>query len=227
MSQPITAARTGGLSFRLGPVPVTIHVSFLLIIALLGLGLGGWERVVVWVLVATAAVMLHELGHAVVGRLAGFTPRIDLAGFGGVTSWSMADADRRRDSRGWSLAISLAGPGIGFLGGGVALLLGVPCCTAPRGASLPTFAAAVWLFASFAWGILNLLPILPLDGGQALRELLPGAPDQRRRRAAWVGVVVGAAVVAWALVENRSFLALLAGWITWSNLQVARQPAGP
>lgn len=229
MTAPITAARTGGVSFRLAGIPVTVHVTFLLVITLLGLGLGSLDRVAVWVVVATAAVLLHELGHGLVGRLAGLRPRIDLAGFGGVTSWSAAEHERSRGGlgRAWSLAVSLAGPGIGFVGGVVALVLGAPCCTVPAGADLPTFAAGVWLFASFGWGILNLLPILPLDGGQALRELLPGTPAQRLRRAAAVGVGVGGALVLWALVSNRTFLALLAGWVTWSNVQQVRAAREP
>ena len=228
MTAPITAARTGGFSFRVAGIPVTLHVSFLLVIGLLGFGLGSTAHVAVWVAVATAAVLLHELGHGLVGRLAGLHPRIDLAGFGGVTSWTTRRDGRGRGAlgRGWSLAISLAGPGIGFVGGGVALLLGAPCCGVPAGGDLGDFAAGVWLFASFGWGILNLLPILPLDGGQALRELLPGAPATRLQRAAMVGVVVGAALVAWALVTGATFLALLAGWITWSNVQQVQAARG-
>ncbi len=186
--------------------------------------MGGLDRLVVWAGVATAAVLLHELGHGLVGRMAGLQPRIDLAGFGGVTSWSVDQSGRSRGGlgRGWSLAISLAGPGIGFVGGFVALALGAPCCRIPAGAGLGGFAAGVWLFASFGWGILNLLPILPLDGGQALRELLPGTPAQRLQRAAIVGAVVGAALASWALATGAAFLALLAGWITWSNIQLIR-----
>ena len=224
MTAPITAARTGGLSFRLAGIPVTIHVTFVVVIGVLGLGVGDLDRLLVWVVVATVAVLLHELGHALVGRLAGLRPRIDLAGFGGVTSWSAHDHGRGRGQlgRGWSLAISLAGPGLGFVGGFVALAFGAPCCTIPVGADLPGFAAGVWLFASFGWGILNLLPILPLDGGQALRELLPGSPAQRMQRAAVVGAVVGGALVLWAITSGQTYLALLAGWITWSNVQQVR-----
>ena len=59
MTAPITGARTGGVSFRLAGIPVTIHASFLLVIALLGFGLGGIERIATWAAVATVAVLLH------------------------------------------------------------------------------------------------------------------------------------------------------------------------
>lgn len=232
MTAPITAGRTGGISFRLFGIPITLHVTFVVVITFLGLGVGSVDRLAVWAGVATASVLLHELGHGLVGRLAGLQPRIDLAGFGGVTSWSQrADGHGRGElSRGWSLAISLAGPGIGFVGAAIAYVLGAPCCLVPFDASLGTFAAGVFMFASVAWGVLNLLPILPLDGGQAMRELLPGDRRQRLKRAALVGAVVGGALTAWALLESRTFLALLAGWITWNNVQqvtAARTATGP
>lgn len=226
MTAPITAGRTGGVSFRLFGIPVTIHVTFVLVIALLGIGVGNVQRQVVWVAVATAAVLLHELGHAVVGRMAGLTPRIDLAGLGGLTSWGPTDGRVRADRRGWSLAISLAGPGIGFLGGGLALLLGAPCCRITPDMTLVEFAALVWLFACFVWGVLNMLPVLPLDGGQALRDLLPGDLVTRTRRAAIVGVVFGGTLVGWGLLEGRNLLALLAAWLTWTNIQQARNLRG-
>ena len=35
------------------------------------------------------------------------------------------------------------------------------------------------IYTTLGWSVLNLLPILPLDGGQTLRELLPGSPAKR------------------------------------------------
>ncbi len=230
MTAPIAAGRTGGLQFQLLGVPVTIHWTFLLIIGLFGLDLGGPARIVVWIAIATAAVMLHEFGHAIVGRRAGLTPRIDLAGMGGLTSWDRHDHADRARGRGWSIAISLAGPGFGFVGGFLVLLMtDTTCCWVSTSGTLFEFALSVWVFACFAWGVLNLMPIMPLDGGQALRELLPGSPVERYQRAAIIGVAVAGLGAAWALVNNQTYLALLSGYFAYTNFtifqQTRRQPA--
>src|SRR5512135_1895419 len=72
-----------------------------------------------WLLVTPIAVLLHELGHAVVARGAGAQPRIDLAGFGGVTSY----VPPRPLSRGRSLAIAVAGPAVGLAVGGALVIV--------------------------------------------------------------------------------------------------------
>jgi hypothetical protein len=83
------------------------------------------------------------------------------------------------------------------------------------------------------WSVLNLLPILPLDGGQAVRELLPGDPAVRQRRAAVVSILVAAmlAVAALALLADPAFPVVLLAFLAVSNVLSLRSPssaaAGP
>src|SRR5580693_1161868 len=100
------------LSFRLGSIPVRVHGSFLLVVVFLGLQGGDPSGIVMWAVVVFLGVLLHELGHALVGRSFGLTPRIDLIGFGGLTSWSAESA--RKLERVKRVAISLAGPFTGI-----------------------------------------------------------------------------------------------------------------
>lgn len=217
MTAPIAAGRTGGVSFRLAGVPVTIHVTFLVILALFGLGLGEPILLLVWVPVAGASVLLHEMGHAIVGRLHGMTPRVDLAGIGGMTSWGDTTGERTRL---WNLAISASGPGIEIAAGLIAIGFGAPCCGVVVDQGLGTFAASAWVYVCIAWGLLNLLPMLPLDGGHVLESLLPGTLGVRRRRAAAFSVGVGVVLALGALTAGLAFGALLAGWLTWNNVKV-------
>jgi Zn-dependent protease len=207
---------TSGLRFTLLGFPVTINLSVLLILAFLGIQLGDPLHIVLWVAIGIVAILLHELGHAVVVRAAGSAPRISLAGFGGVTSYRPTP---RTSQRRWSLAIGLAGPAVGIVLGLGAVAAGAPCCRVVVGGSTVEFVASVFVFVSLVWSVLNLLPILPLDGGQALVSLLPGSPRQRRERAAVVGIVVGGLVTAVALVWNLTFGAILAGLLTWQNVR--------
>ena len=170
------------LRFRLLGFPVHVDVSFVVIIGLLGwLSRVTVSRLPIWIAVATVAVLVHELGHAVTARWAGARPAIALAGFGGVTTFSPP----RPLSRLASLGISLAGPGIGLAAGALLLVVARNVAIEP---DWVRDALAYGIWTTIGWSLFNLVPILPLDGGQALRELLPGSPEVRARRAALASV---------------------------------------
>ncbi len=59
---------TAGLNFQILNFPVRIHISFFLIAVLLGLGAGNILFLVLWVLIVLFSILLHELGHAIVGE---------------------------------------------------------------------------------------------------------------------------------------------------------------
>ena len=92
---------------------------------------------------------------------------------------------------------------------------------APGTLAQDAYIAAV--FTTLGWGLLNLLPILPLDGGQVLQELLPGTPAVRMRRAAAVSVVAGIAVAMVAWKYGHPFAAVLAAFFVVSNVLTLRQ----
>jgi Zn-dependent protease len=176
--------------------PVHLDYSFVLIMGLFGYYPGvrpiGW---VVWILITPLAVLVHELGHAVLARAAGAHPEIALAGFGGVTTYTPPGPL----SRARSLGISLAGPGVGLAIGVLLLVLKHQVWPDLTWGTWQYYALEYGIWTCIGWSVLNLLPILPLDGGQAMRELLPGAPDVRARRAAMVSIPVAlvAALIAY------------------------------
>lgn len=221
MSLPDAPGRdTASLRFRVGPVPVSIHVSTPIVLALLGPGLGDLAALAVWILVGILSILIHELGHAVVVRLAGGEPHVDLQWLGGLTRYRPTE---RLRTRWWSVAVSLAGPATGIaIGFALLWLERVVTVTQP----LLRLAVDYGYFVSFVWAVFNLLPLLPLDGGQALRALLPGSPAQRTRWAAGVGTAVGVAVVGLAVWVDQVFVALFVGLLTWQNVQLLR-PARP
>src|SRR6476619_1788838 len=164
--------------------PVTIDISFVVIMAILGWRPGGALRdFVVWLVIVPIAVLVHELGHAFVARATGASPSIHLAGLGGLTTY----VPPQRLSRARNIAISVAGPAVGLVIG-LALVAYRRAVGVPSG--LTDSIVATTIYTTLVWSILNLLPILPLDGGQAVRELLPGSPAKRATRAAGVSEVV-------------------------------------
>lgn len=156
------------LRFRVAGFPVQVHPLFLL--TALAAGLTGWwtpGRLAVWCGVVFLSVLIHELGHALAFRRFGHGASISLHGLGGTTSSTGGRTLTHRQD----LWLSLAGPGAGFLLGGVVLALQRFTPVGQAG-GLVGYAVGALLWANFGWGILNLMPILPLDGGHALAAVI-------------------------------------------------------
>jgi Zn-dependent protease len=208
------------LSFRLGKIPVNIQPSFLLVAVLFGLMSSDVREVLAWVAIVFVSVMLHELGHASMGLAFGLEPRIDLHGMGGTTSWSTREAvsvPRR-------VLISLAGPGAGFLLAALVYFGLGPRVFPPT--PFGTFVYENLLFVNFGWGLANLAPMLPLDGGNVMAQLLNAATGGRGERPARiVSIVVAALAVPAALLlwQGNWWAALIAASFVGVNVQGLRE----
>ncbi len=149
-----------------------------------------WLVALLIALIFAAAVLLHELAHAAAARAVHLSiQHITLSLFGGGLSLL-----EERDTPGQELLISLAGPGATLLVGFV--FLGIYRLSNPV---LPVIAVAAHAlsFMCVALGAFNLLPALPLDGGQALSALfwfLSGDRNGATRWAARIGQFIGTAL---------------------------------
>jgi Zn-dependent protease len=196
--------------------PVKVHPSFWLMAVLAGFEGRGHPGVLIeWTLVVFVSILVHELGHALMIARWSVVHRITIHGFGGETSW------RPITGVGWRerVAISLAGPGAGFA---LALLAYV------TGLSLDVhwllvLAVRDLLWVNVAWGLFNLLPIPPLDGGQALREAL-GRPFGARGEvyAARVGLAAAFAALIVAIGLEQKWAAALLCFYGFQNFQVLK-----
>lgn len=210
----------GGVRFNLFGFPVRVQMSFFFIVVLLGLsGSATLATVAIWTAVAAGSILWHELGHAFAARRLGSEPSIDLYSFGGLTHWQpRADATR------WHLiSVALAGPVAGLVLG--ALVWSGAELAGGFGSGNVRFFVIVMLWINVGWGLVNLLPVLPLDGGHVLAELLPGNREARWRRAAVVSVITGG-VAAVVLVAMQFYWgAMVFGWAVASNITAIRAPA--
>jgi len=213
-------AGMGAVSFRLFGFPISIHMSFLAVLGVIGLS---WfqeiDRVVGVVIIAVVAILVHELGHAFAARSQGVVgaPTISLAGMAGVTSYQL----QRDPSRAQSILISGAGPLAGIALGVVVLAVRV----AGVGESDPFVDSMmrVGLFTTFGWSAFNLLPIVPLDGGHIMTQLLPGSQRVRLRRAAALSIVVAVIAGAWLFVVFKAFIApAILAMFAWQNYVLLR-----
>ncbi len=208
---------------RLGGIPIRVQPAFLLIVVFLGLAPGRSAAVVVaWVVVVTVSILVHEAGHAVAFRRFGHDAAITLTGFGGLT------AGRPRPGRpalgnGQHIIVSLAGPAAGLVLGLVALGLQ---------RSDTSLSGSEWLdvmiLVNVGWGLLNLLPVLPLDGGQVMGALLSMRwPRDGLRIAAGISAALCVVVAVVAISTGFTLGGIMAGILAGMNIGSFRAESSP
>ena len=186
-------------------------------VVILLLGLGQEPRFLIsWVLVATVSILVHEMGHAVAFRAYGLTPRVVLHGMGGLTTGEGALSPSAR------IVTSLAGPVSALVLLGLPAVIMAGAGVASAGAARTVLDQVVWI--NVGWSVLNLVPVLPLDGGQVFLAVCDLATKGRGRRVAEiVSVGVAALIGVWAYSQGFLFGALLAGGLGALNLSQLRK----
>lgn len=212
---------SASLRFQVFNFPVRVHISFFLVALLLGFGQGNIINILLWVLIVFFSVLLHELGHAIASRSFGRSPQIELYSMGGLTitsTYSLLSYPKE-------IFISFAGPLAGFLLGGIVFLL--IRVVGPSILQIPylSFIAGNLLWVNIGWGIVNLIPIIPLDGGSIMRNLYHWLRNPYDERVPLIiSIVFGLLAVAASLLILRSlYIALLAAWLTFNNFMALRQ----
>jgi stage IV sporulation protein FB len=210
------------LRFRLFGIPFEISPYFWLGSILLG-GLGrdftskdALLRLAVWVGCVFVSIVAHELGHALVGRRYGARPQVVLHGMGGVTFLPGAYFTRGR-----SILVSLAGPAFGFaLFFLVQIFIRTVDLQMLNPGSLGNYLLVLSLiylsFINGFWTLFNLLPILPLDGGQVCRDVLGPSRFHITRL---IGATVGAIICVLAAMNGQIFIAIFLGFLAYSNFK--------
>jgi stage IV sporulation protein FB len=205
------------LNFRIFGIDVRIHPMFWLVSVIMGwysLDLG-FEFLLIWIICVFVSILIHELGHVFAGMLFGSHGHIVLYSFGGLAIGS--SALRRRWQR---IVVYFAGPLAGFLLAGLTILVArridpeeIPPLL------LITFEDLLWI--NIFWGLLNLLPVWPLDGGQISRDFLEGVqPNGGTRTSLGISLVV-AGLLAFIAVVNTNRRLPIGGAIPYLGVYLA------
>jgi Zn-dependent protease len=220
------------LKFSLLGVPVTVHWSFVLVAFF---GIQNYESVLeiaAWTGAVFTAVLLHESGHAFTARAYGASDvAVTVFALGGYTTW----VPRPLMGHGKRFVVSAAGSAVGIAVGLVIWWL------AYQGTfgGLPDWALAffdTFILVALFWGVLNWIPLLPLDGGHMMNHALAIVwPKQAGTVALGVSTVVGVGLIGAALYYDQSFLAvflifiLVSGWRSrpQTELEAPPQPSRP
>ncbi|MBN2800045.1 MAG: hypothetical protein JXX28_12950 [Deltaproteobacteria bacterium] len=210
-----------GFSFQVFGFPVEVRSgAFLLagVVLLFGLSGSGLLDSLVWIAVAAFSILVHELGHALVARSMGLGPVvIALHGMGGTTTHRAPDRPYK------TLLIALAGPAAGLALVPVALGL---LMFSPEGIRLQDAAGAlVWI--NVVWSLFNLLPIFPMDGGQALwGGLATFIPGKAALITGLVGFAGSLSLSIYFLMHGNWWVVFILGSMVMSNYRILQGVLG-
>jgi Zn-dependent protease/predicted transcriptional regulator len=225
---------------RIFGIEIGLHYSWLIIALLIAFSLAGhfgsahpnWGRGVIWgmaiitALLFFAAIIAHELSHAIVARRRGLPVRsITLFALGGVARLEKEPEDAKTE-----FLVSIIGPIASAAIGFVCLMLARPLgwmMTAEP--TTPLMAMLVWLgYINIGLAIFNLLPGFPMDGGRVLRALIwwyTGSVQRATRAASLTGQVVAFAFIIFGVFRffgGAGFSGLWMAFIGWFLLNAAK-----
>ncbi len=199
--------------------------------------------VLIWVVVCLASILIHEIGHVALLRYYREGADIVLYGWGGLTT-------PHHHVRGTShrVVVALAGPMAGLCMASLSLLAAALSGAGIRAGwnlffpvlvvmppvsdtiSQPGYLYVLLnnlLWVNLYWGLVNLLPIHPLDGGDAARAILEQHdPAGGIRKALILSAATAAVIAVFAMVERNIVLVLAFLILAVSSAQ-ALESEGP
>ncbi len=206
------------IRFSIFGIPVEIQPFFWISLIILG-GASTADttaailKIGLFVLAGFISILVHELGHALTARAFGAHSAITLQAFGGYAAYSGGHLNRWQ-----SFLVTAAGPAI-------QILLGIAIFLLMR--ALPELSdngenfLRILVLISFFWAILNLLPVVPLDGGQMLNALLGPA---RIKITLWTTIIVACVTAVLMFTQTGSIVfPIFLGMFAWQAFQGLKQ----
>lgn len=188
------------IRFSIFGIPVRVEPFFWISLILLG-GAGsanspeGIFRILLFMLAGFVSILVHELGHALTARKFGAYSEITLQAFGGYAAYSGVQLTRPQ-----TFAVTAGGPLVQILFG-LVIYFAVPLLPALNPQGHYFLGTLIWI--SIAWAVINLLPVVPLDGGRLLETVLG---PRRIKITLWVSIITAIAAGILVYQMTGSFL---------------------
>jgi Zn-dependent protease len=232
-------SRAGEWCFHLFGIEVRVKFWFWFA-TLLFCGSMDTRSALIWVAACFVSILLHELGHVIAFRMFGTDAYAVLYGFGGL---AVPDSDVRGTLA--HFVVAMAGPVAGFGAAGLVMALAYTAGMHPHlgwHMFLPIISAwpdvnpsnlarfqsnYLWyllvndlLYVNCYWGLVNLLPVFPLDGGHAARAVFERRdPFNGKRTAYLVSAIVGGLMVLVGVFAQNLYVILLFGLLAATSAQ--------
>jgi Zn-dependent protease len=210
-------------------IPVRVHPFFWIGCVVLGWTGEGTTLpdLILWTACVFVAILIHEFGHALTARAFGARDgRVVLYVMGGLA------INTGGLSRGQRVLELLMGPGAGFVAFGVLWVLTQHAFDTSGWPLRAHYALGALELICLWWGLVNLLPVYPLDGGQIARELFEAKRPKdgfvlALRLSMVVALLAGVGFVVLFIRQENSgpaglYPALLFGYLAFLSWYVAR-----
>lgn len=207
------------LNFSLFGIPVRVEpLHWITLVIIGGLNLDpqtsfGIALLGVFVVAGFLSILIHELGHALVGRMFGSRGTfIVLQAMGGYAAYPDARFTQKQ-----SFLATLAGPSFQLAAGAIAYSIRVF-----GGVTQPGLFHFLWFFqlVSVFWAIINLIPVLPLDGGRLVQTALG---PKRQKLSFQISMVAAGLFAVFALTKGFMFGAVFLGYFGYQSFQAYQQ----
>ncbi len=201
---------TKQIHFRLSPL-------FFVTAFLIGfLGTGNLTQSFIWVAAIFISILIHELGHALSALVFDRSSIVQFTAFGGVTIPLGKKLNLLPE-----FIMVLMGPLFGFALFVLSSYIGIK--VGDVSPNFTTFIDAM-KFINLFWTIINLIPILPLDGGQLLRIILEAVFGINGRKYCCIfGGIVALGLALVAILFKLIILSIFFFFFAFQNFELFKQ----
>lgn len=215
------------LRFSIFGIPVRVHPLFWVVAAFMGWYPDDIKFTLVWIACVFVSILVHELGHAVMAKLFGWPPEIVLYHFGGLAVYQPYSGLTTQRS----IIISAAGPLAGFALYGTVWLFkyfsirhGVWDGFSVQARTYIGLAFHDLLFINLIWGLINLAPVLPLDGGHICEDICKSVKRYRGDiLALQISMVVAGGLAAYFFTHHQRYAGIMFALFAFFNFQSYQQ----